>query len=59
MYRETVHSAKYIQSELRRRSSPPARSEVQPLTANLGRALVRVGQRLQMGAPVATPIAGV
>lgn len=59
MYRETVHSAKYIQSELRRRSRPPARSEFQPLTAILGRALVRVGQRLQKGTPVVTRIAGV
>ena len=57
MYRDSVHSAKYLQAELRRRTRPQGRRR-HSMAVIVGRSLVKVGQRLQEGAAVATPVAG-
>ena len=58
MYRDSVHSAKYIQAELQRRTRPEGRRLRHSMAVIVGKSLVRVGQRLQEGAAVATPVTG-
>jgi len=57
MYRDSVHSAKHIQAELQRRTRPEGR-RLQSMAVTVGKSLVRLGQRLQEGAAVASPVAG-
>jgi hypothetical protein len=58
MYRETLHSAKFIQAEMQRRARPvPARSRPS-LAVAAGGILVKLGERLQQRSPIGSPIAG-
>ncbi|HEX6286963.1 MAG TPA: hypothetical protein VFZ80_05715 [Acidimicrobiia bacterium] len=56
MYRETVHTARYIQEERQRQIQPRRRQERHSFAPMLGRVLVDMGERLQRGTSVSKPV---
>lgn len=52
MYRESLHSARYIQTELQRRARPVPTRERPSLAVAAGGMLVRLGELLQRRSPI-------